>query len=238
MFPYPAELTIDSHLRVHHAQVVETIHPLLTPARRARIAEVVKHRCFDVAVVMEGIYDRGNISAVMRTGEGLGFANFHVIETQEKFKEANRVTQGADKWVEVRKWKTSREAIAELKRQGKQLVVTALTDKAVPISRVDFSKPTALVLGNEKDGVSQEMLDAADHVVILPMDGFVQSFNISVAGALSLYHIRADRTARRGRNADVTEEQQAILTAQYDMNTLDTAVDILRDKFGGPFRQA
>lgn len=238
MFPFPDELEIDSHLRIDHRLVVETIAPLLTPARRARIAQVVEHRCFDVAVVLEGIYDRGNLSAVMRTGEGLGFANFHAIETQEKFKEANRVTQGADKWVELRRWKTTGEAVAELKRQKKQIVVTALTDKAVPISAVDFSKPTAFVLGNEKDGVSQEMIAAADHVVIIPMWGFVQSFNISVAGALGLYHILRDREQRRGKNADVTETQKSILTAHYCMNTLDTATDILRDKFGGPFRRA
>lgn len=238
MFPFAPEIQIDSHLRVDYRQVIETIGPLLTEARRARIAKVTAERCFDVAVVLEGIYDRGNLSAVMRTGEGLGFANFHAIETQEKFKEANRVTQGADKWVELKRWKTTADCVAELRRQNKQIVVTALSEKSVPIGEVDFSRPSALVLGNEKDGVSPEMLAAADKVVIIPMSGFVQSFNISVAGALSLYQIRRDRERRLGRNADVTDEQRGILTARYYMNTLDTAADILRDKFGGPFRQA
>lgn len=238
MFPFASQIRIDEHLQIDHRQVVETLGPMLTDSRRERIAAVVGERCFDVAVVLEGIYDRGNVSAVMRTGEGLGFGNFHVIETQEKFKEANRVTQGADKWVETRKWKKTADAVAQLRKEGKQIVVTALNERAKPITEVDFSKPSALVLGNEKSGASPEIIDAADHVVIIPMVGFVQSFNISVAGALSMYQIRQDRIARRGRHADVTEEQKSILTAQYYMNTLDSAVDVLRNKFGGPFLRA
>jgi tRNA (guanosine-2'-O-)-methyltransferase len=203
----------------------------MTDSRRGRIEQVVQNRCFEIAVVLEGIYDRGNISAVMRTAEGLGYANFHIIETQEKFKEANRVTQGADKWVEVSKWKTTAEAVKELKRQGKQIVVTALTEKAKSITEVDFSKPSAIVLGNEKSGASQEIIDAADEVVIIPMTGFVQSFNISVAGALSLFQIMRDRETRRGKHGDLTEEQKSILTAQYYMRTLDSAEDVLRSMF-------
>lgn len=237
MFPYSPEISISSDLRVHYQLVNETLGPMLTAARRERIAQVVPHRCFDVAVVLEGIYDRGNISAVMRTAEGLGFANFHIIETQERFKEANRVTQGADKWVEVRKWKKTSEAVAELRRQGKKIYVTALTEKAKPISAVDFSQPCALVLGNEKDGASAEMISAADETIIIPMTGFVQSFNISVAGALSLYHVlRAREQARGGRSADVTDEQQGILAAYYALRTLDSAEDVLRQKFGSDGR--
>ncbi|MBY0452516.1 MAG: TrmH family RNA methyltransferase, partial [Bdellovibrionaceae bacterium] len=96
-----------------------------------------------------------------------------------------------------------------------------------PIHEIDFTTPLALVLGNEKDGVSQEMLDAADERVIIPMPGFVQSFNISVAGALSLYQIYQDRLRRLGKVSDVTPEQIEILKAQYAMRTLDSAEEIL-----------
>lgn len=235
MFPFATEIPLSTDLRVHHELVLREIGPLLTDSRKKRIDEVVRSRCFDVAVVLEGIYDRGNISAVMRTGEGLGFANFHVIETQERFKEANRVTQGADKWVETKRWKTTAEAVRALKGQGKRIVVTALNERAKPIHEIDFSVPSAIVLGNEKEGASQEIIDAADDVVIIPMTGFVQSFNISVAGALSLFQILRDRETRRKRNGDLTEEQQRILAAYYYLRTQDSAEDVLRQKFGsGP----
>lgn len=230
MFPFARQLRLNDSLEVDYQVVLQTIWPLLTNERKEKIERVAQKRCYDVAVVLEGIYDRGNISAVMRTGEGLGFAQFHVIETQEKFKEANRVTQGADKWVEVRKWKSTTPCVAELKKQGYQIVATTLQPHSKPIGEIDFSRPTALVLGNEKQGVSDEMIRASDHCAIIPMPGFVQSFNISVAGALSLYHIMQDRQKRRGQNEDVSAEQIEILKAVYAMRTQDSSKEILIEK--------
>ncbi|WP_413288309.1 TrmH family RNA methyltransferase [Bdellovibrio sp. HCB337] len=230
MFPHADRIPVDTHLSVHYDLILQHIGPLLTPERRQKIDRVVAGRNFETAVVLEGIYDRGNISAVMRTAEGLGFANFHVVETQEKFKEANRVTQGADKWVEVQKWKQSKDCIKALKDQGYRICVTTL-EASKPLAEIDFSGKTALVLGNEKDGVSREMIDAADERMIIPMPGFVQSFNISVAGALCLYHIMQDRIHRRGSNADLSQHEQDILKALYYMRTQDSSVDYLKEMF-------
>jgi len=229
-FPFSSEIEINSDLRVHYSLVLQHIAPSLTSDRLKKIENVIQNRCFDVAVVLESIYDRGNISAVMRTSEALGFVNFHVIETQEKFKEANRVTQGSDKWVEVKKWKTTAESVRALKDQGYQICVTTL-EGARPIGEVDFSKPTAFVLGNEKEGVSREMIAAADEKIIIPMQGFVQSFNISVAGALGLYHIQQDRLRRTGRHSELTREQMDILKAHYCLRTQDSAKDSLKELF-------
>ncbi len=227
-FPFSEKIKFPSGFETTAEQVEKHVWPLLTPERQAKIKLVSAKRCYSTAVVLESIYDRGNISAVMRTGEGLGFANFHIVETFEKFKEANRVTQGADKWVDVQKYKSTTACIEHLKSQGFQICVTALASDSVPISEVDFSKPTALVLGNEKQGVSAEMLAAADKKIIIPMPGFVQSFNISVAGALSLYHIMSDRIKRLGRNEDLSAEQTHILNMVFALNTLDSAEDILK----------
>ena len=230
MFPLSEQIKIDQGRHtVTTKQVLEHVYPLLTPERREKIERVAQGRCFDISVVLESIYDRGNISAVMRTAEGLGFSNFHIIETFEKFKNANRVTQGADKWVESKKWKSTDDFIQFAKQNKIRICVTSL-EAAKPIHEIDFSTPLALVLGNEKDGVSKKMLEAADERVIIPMPGFVQSFNISVAGALCLYQVYQDRLKRLGRVADVTPEQIEILKAQYAMRTLDSAEDILKAK--------
>jgi tRNA (guanosine-2'-O-)-methyltransferase len=230
VFPLTAEISIlNDKMKVKAEDVMTHVFPLLTPERQQKIIRVATERCFDISVVLESIYDRGNISAVMRTAEGLGFSNFHVIETFEKFKEANRVTQGADKWVEVKKWKTTQDFIKYAKDNKIRICVTSL-EAAKPIHEIDFSTPLALVLGNEKSGVSAEMLEAADERVIIPMPGFVQSFNISVAGALSLYQIYQDRLRRRGKVSDVTAEQVELLKAHYALRTMDSAEDILKAK--------
>lgn len=230
MFPLGNEIElINAKLKVSPREVLEHIFPLLTADRQQKIDRVVQGRCFDISVVLESIYDRGNISAVMRTAEGLGFSNFHIIETFEKFKEANRVTQGADKWVETKKWKTTKDFIRYAKDNKIRICVTSL-EAAKPIHEVDFSTPLALVLGNEKSGASAEIIEAADERVIVPMPGFVQSFNISVAGALCLYQIYQDRLKRRGHVSDVTPEQIEILKAHYALRTLDSAEEILKSK--------
>lgn len=230
MFPLKPQIEIlNNKYKVTADQVLEHVYPLLTEERQKKIERVANERCFDISVVLESIYDRGNISAVMRTAEGLGFSNFHIIETFEKFKNANRVTQGADKWVEAKKWKSTKEFISYAKENKIRICVTSL-EAAKPIHEIDFSTPLALVLGNEKDGVSKEMLEAADERVIIPMPGFVQSFNISVAGALCLYQVYQDRLKRLGKVSDVTEEQMKILKAQYALRTMDSAEDILKSK--------
>lgn len=231
MFPYGSDIEVNTHLKVNYQVVLEKIGPLLTDDRRQKIDKVVAQRNFDTAVVLESIYDRGNVSAVMRSAEGLGFGNFHVIETSEKFKESNRVTQGADKWVETKKWKKTTDCVKSLKAEGYKIYVTHLDARSKPLHEIDFSGKTALVLGNERDGVSPEMIEAADATIIIPMSGFVQSFNISVAGALALYHISQDRLKRLGSNASLTEEQQAILRAHYYMRTQDSSYKVLAELF-------
>ncbi len=230
MFPLNNEIEIlDRKMKVSPTDVMTHIFPLLTPERQQKIVKVAQARCFDISIVLESIYDRGNISAVMRTAEGLGFSNFHIIETFEKFKNANRVTQGADKWVETKKWKTTKEFIEFAKKNKIRICVTSL-EAAKPLHTIDFSSPLALVLGNEKDGVSKEMIEAADERVVIPMPGFVQSFNISVAGALSLYQIYQDRLRRLGKVEDVTPQQIEILKAHYALRTMDSAEEILQSK--------
>ncbi|MFN8847503.1 MAG: TrmH family RNA methyltransferase [Bdellovibrionales bacterium] len=223
-------LPLEAGLLVSSEIILKLITPLLTTARQEKIDRVARHRNFSNALVLEGIYDRGNVSAVMRTAEALGFVNFHIIETQTRFKEANRVTQGADKWTEVEKWSTTRDCITTLKKRGHRIIVTSL-EASKPIHEVDFSTPTALVLGNEKEGISQEMKEIADERIILPMQGFVQSYNISVAGALSLYHIYQQRMQKLGRVEDVTHEQIQILKAHYALRTQDSSLDILKRHF-------
>ncbi len=212
-FPHDKTLKIGS-LEITPAQVLELASPFLTEERLARIKTVVSQRTYSIVPVLENIYDRGNVSAVMRSSEALGLQSVHVVELSERFKSANRVTQGADKWLDVTRWQSSNECAQDLKARGYKIYATHL-DAAVPIGEIDWSQPSAIVFGNEKDGVSKEMLELCDQAVIIPMLGFVQSFNISVAAAISLYHIYQDRLKRTGRHGDLTEEEQRTLMALY-----------------------
>lgn len=201
------------------AEILALLEPYLTPERQERIRSAVELRTCEVVPVLENIYDRGNVSAVLRSAEALGYQCAHIIELGEKFKSANRVTQGADKWLDVRKWKSTVECTRHLKSLGFQILATHLDAKARPIGEMDFTKPTAIVFGNEADGITPEMVQEADHTVIIPMHGFVQSFNISVAAAISLYHIYMERRRLLGLHADLSDEEKIILRAEFSMRS-------------------
>ncbi len=181
-------------------------------------------RTKSIVTVMDGIYDKGNVSAVMRSVEALGFLDVHVCETQEGFKASNRITQGTDKWLNVTKWADAKPCADALKARGFQIVSTDL-NAAVPLSEVDFSIPTAIVFGNERDGVCKEFLEASDKNVIIPMHGFAQSFNISVAAAITLYHISLVREGHA--NGDLTPSEQEFLYADYLVRCFEKPGQIL-----------
>ncbi len=212
-FPHSQNVAVGT-LTVPADRILELVTPYLTTSRRLRIAEVVNQRTYSIVPVMENIYDRGNVSAVMRSAEAMGYQAAHVIELGERFKSANRVTQGADKWLDVTRWKNTNDCVDHLKERGYKIYATHL-EAAVQIDEIDFSQPSAIVFGNEKDGVSTDMLKRADQRVIIPMQGFVQSYNISVAAALALYHIRQDRLRRLGFHGDLSDQEKMILTAHF-----------------------
>ncbi|MEM8485681.1 MAG: RNA methyltransferase [Bacteroidota bacterium] len=215
------------HLEQPPAEIIRLLTPFLSTERMARLADVISRRTDTVVTVIEGLINFGNVSAVMRSAEALGFHKFHIIEGDAAFKNSQRTSQGADKWLDVSKWSTPAACIPTLQAQGYNVVATHLDETAVNIDEIDFTKPTALVFGNEADGVSDALLELADQRCIIPMAGFVQSFNISVAAAVALYHAYHDRMSRQGFHGDLGEAAQEALLASYCYRSVNHADDIL-----------
>lgn len=207
-------------------RVIEVLGPILTPERRARIQHVAAHRTRTIIPVTEGLYDRGNVSAVLRSAEALGYQSVHIVDSSAQFKQANRVTQGAEKWLDVRVWEATAPCVAHLRGAGYRILATT-PEEARPIDSLRFDLPTALFLGNEKDGVSQELLQQADERVAIPMPGFTRSFNISVAAALCLYHIQQWRIRECGGHGDLDAHEQTRLLAEMYLRSVEDAARIL-----------
>ena len=232
-------------------EVVERLAPFVGEERQARIAEVVAARTVSVVPVLERVHDLGNVNAVLRSAEGLGVGAAHLVGLQGEAADwlarremeeidtggggrltgrvgvKRRQSQGADKWLDLHVWPDAAAACDGLKAEGYRIVATHLDTRAVPIAALDFTVPTALVFGNERDGVSRALLDRADANVVLPIDGFVQSYNVSVAAALALYHARQDRIARQGHHGDLSDAERAALTAHFYVRSVKAAAPIL-----------
>jgi tRNA (guanosine-2'-O-)-methyltransferase len=208
------------------ARVVELLSPFVSDARQTRIEDVIANRTYTVTPVIEGLFDLGNVSAVIRSAEALGYQSVHVIESSEEFKSSPRTTQGSDKWLDITRWETSRDCVDHLRRLGYRVMVTHL-EASTRLDDVDFTKPTALVFGNEANGVSDEMLKAADGRCIIPMLGFVESFNISVAAAVALYAAYRQRLSRLGSHGDLDDIARVRLRASFYMKSVKEPEAIL-----------
>ena len=203
-----------------NAYVIDKLKDQVRPERWLKIQKIVDQRNKNLATVLENIYDRGNSSAVMRSAEAFGFYQIHHIIQGNEFKESKRVTQGADKWLVQKKWPNTLSCIQNLKQQGFKIFVTQL-EGGRPIEECSFQGPVALCLGNEKEGVSPTLSECADEKVFIPMQGFVQSFNISVAAALSFQYVYL-KTKEAGGPPPLSNEERQQLLAQYLLKSCKT----------------
>ncbi|MGR0793933.1 tRNA (guanosine(18)-2'-O)-methyltransferase TrmH [Escherichia coli] len=146
----------------------------MNPTRYARICEMLARRQPDLTVCMEQVHKPHNVSAIIRTADAVGVHEVHAV------------------WPGSR-MRTIGDAVAHLKGQGMQILATHLSDNAVDFREIDYTRPTCILMGQEKTGITQEALALADQDIIIPMIGMVQSLNVSVASALILYEAQRQR---------------------------------------------
>jgi len=188
----------------------------LFPERKARIDQVVANRTRTLTVVMERFCDPQNVNAVLRTCEAFGVQDLHVIEGVMKPYDRNKkVSQNADKWLDVHRWGATRPCLEHLRAQGFAIYATHLGPGTRALAELSFAEKVALVFGNEHRGVSAEALALADARYAIPMHGFVQSLNVSVAAAISLARAIERRLAERGAHGDLGEGEAAALCERF-----------------------
>lgn len=168
----------------------------MTPERFKRISAVLNRRQPDLTVVTDEVHKGRNLSAIIRTCDAVGVDSIHAVMPAEGYQVFNGTSASADKWVEVNHHSDVREPVQQLRQQGYQMVAASLSASAVPFRAVDYTRPTALVLGAEVKGLSEYTIANVDHHVTLPMMGMVESLNVSVACALILNEAQRQREAK------------------------------------------
>jgi len=200
--------------------VVDVLEPFVGERRRARITQVVTRRLGSVTVLMDGPRDPHNAAAVMRTCDAFGVQELHVVPRDEPFVVGKTVAKGTEHWVDVVEHREPAAAVASLRARGFELVATHPEGKLVPEDLAPIPR-LALILGHEHDGIREELERAAKYTVRVPMRGFVESLNVSVAAALLI------RAATEGRPGDLSAEEQERLYARGLVRSVPRARDIL-----------
>lgn len=189
-----------------------------TERRRERIEETLKARFTDLTIVLANIFDPHNVSAVLRSCDAFGVMRAHLYYTYEAFPAVGRrASASAKKWVEVIRHKTPESLFERLAADlgPDALILGAGTSPgAIPVWEVDFDRPTAVIFGNEHKGLCPELCTRIEGFAHIPMFGMVESLNVSVAAAITLYQAAA-RRVRSGAGARLSAEQVAGLTEQW-----------------------
>ncbi len=194
---------------------------LLLDARKERIDEVVGQRTRTVTVVLDRLEDTFNMAAVLRTCESMGLQDVHVVENPEvKFVPNGNVTQGCDKWLDVAIHKSFADCAKVLKDRGYAIWASAIRPGAKSVFELRFDQKIALVFGNERYGVSDEVLALADGVFWIPMRGFSQSLNISAAASACITRAIAWRLEHLGPAGDLTPDEASALTAKFQRKSV------------------
>lgn len=164
----------------------------MSPERYQRIRALLKTRQPDLTVCLEEVTKPHNVSAVIRTCDAVGVHQIHAVWDQsENLRKGTAM--GSQIWVKTKPHNTIAEAVGELKAQNMQVLVTHLDDSACDFREIDYTKPTAVLLGQEKTGATDEAIALADQSIIVPMVGMVQSLNVSVAAAVVMYEAQRQR---------------------------------------------
>ncbi|WP_024772855.1 TrmH family RNA methyltransferase [Aquimarina macrocephali] len=170
-------------------KLLEYLESFLTPRRQGLNKKVLEQRTNHFTVAVEDVYQLHNTSAVIRSCDVFGVQNVHVIEEINAKRIDREIAMGAQKWVDVNRYSTTKECLATLQNQGYQIVATTPHDDSKVLQDFNVDKPAAFFFGREQQGLSDQVLEMADARLHIPMVGFTESLNISVSAAIILQHV-------------------------------------------------
>lgn len=180
----------------------------MSPERMQKIKEVINRRQDDLTVIMDNVHKPRNMAAIARTCDAVGIPRLHVVGNYLRYSFMNaKAASGCKKWVETVSHKTVSNAYSHLKEQGYQILAAHFSHKALPFREIDYTRPTAIVVGAELHGISQEAADLADEHIIIPMMGMTQSLNVSVATSLILFEAQRQREEKGFYNREPNPDQ-------------------------------
>jgi tRNA (guanosine-2'-O-)-methyltransferase len=163
----------------------------ITDHKKQFIEKVLNERTRHITLVLEDIYQSQNASAVVRTCECLGLQDIHIIEDDSKYSVNKRVLKGANKWIDLHRYKmkgfnNTEICFRKLRDLGYRILVADPSPDGISINEIPTDKKLAIVMGNELNGSSEYALAHAEQKIVIPMHGFTESFNISVSAAICL----------------------------------------------------
>lgn len=208
-------------------RIYEYLKGFLTDDRIAKIEYFSEKSSDYVLPVMEDVYQFRNAAAIIRSVEACGFHKVVAMEARNTFNPNLKVTKGADTWVEVEKMEHSLTALEAIRQRGYRLVAVSPEKNATSLPDFKIESPVALVFGTEWKGVSGDFLDFVDETLAIPMYGFTQSFNVSVAAAICCYDLK-QKLLNSNIDYFLSLERKLELKIRWAVNSIRNGKEIYR----------
>ncbi len=200
-------------------ELTEYLKDFITESRFETINRVLEQRTRHITVVLEDLYQPHNASAVLRSCDGFGIQDVHVIENRNSFDPSSEVSIGADQWLSLYSYNKADTdnttiCISALKKKGYKVIATTPHEEDSDLYELDIQDPVALVFGTELEGVTPRVMEQADGFVKIPMYGFSESFNISVSAAICMYDLTT-RLRQSGVDWGLSRTEKARLRYEW-----------------------
>jgi len=164
----------------------------MTPERTAKLIQTLNQRQPDLALITDQVHKPRNIAALVRTCDAVGIPRIHTVTPKEGY-QFNGTTRGSDRWVKTLNHACCEDAVSRVKSEGMKVYAAHFSDRAIDYRDVDYTIPCAILMGAEKDGVSDVAADLADEHILIPMMGMVGSLNVSTAAGIILVEAQNQR---------------------------------------------
>lgn len=204
------------------ADVITALSPFLSPERTARIESVLNGRTRRLVMVLDQTTDPHNAAAVLRSADAFGIQEVHVIAGDQPFTAPPRVARGTAHWLDVRRHDTAAACVELLRARGYRILVASMEGTVTPAQLRDLDR-VAVVFGNEHLGVSPALRALADGTYAIPMHGFVESLNVSVAAAITMHAVTHDRPG------DLPERERNELRARFMLASVRSGEEVVHE---------
>lgn len=223
-----SRLRTEEHSREWLEERLEYMSQFLTEERKAVLQRTVASRTHYMRILTENMFHPQNASAIMRHCEAFGIQQIHTVEDRCKFDPSVNIVRGTQKWVDVEHHETTREALAALKSEGYRIVATTPHRCSATPETFDVTKGKfALVFGTEHAGISDEVIEAADDFLMIPMCGMVESLNVSASAAILIYML-SERIRQSVDDWQLSDDEQLKLLTRWTMSSVRDFEGILR----------
>ena len=208
---------------------ISYLEGFVTENRKEVFKKVLSQRTRYFTVVLEDLYQMHNVSAVVRSADIFGWQDLHIVQKKYDPKLSHAIAKGAEKWLDIQRYEHTQDAINQLKQKGYRIVATTPHTDDVNLPDFDISQPAAFFFGVEKDGLSELVMEQADVFLKIPMYGFTESFNISVAAAL-IMHSLTESLRASDIAWQLTEREQKQIYLQWLEKSIKS-IDLIKKDF-------